>query len=560
MAISGLDDIGRQDHSITREYRIFGPPGTGKTTNLARQVRHAVDKYGVDSVLVTSFSRAAAAEIAAHDLPISSNRIGTLHSHAFHALGAPEIAEANVIDWNRAHPDLRITPVRKQHRLEGEEPMEDAGDHSRKLGDGLLGQLNRHRGLIIDPRLWPASVHDFEREWSRYKRELGLLDFTDLIEICLRDVALAPGRPAVIFADEAQDLNVMQLRLMRQWGGCAEYFIFACDDDQTIYSHTGASPDAILDPEIPEDHTIILTQSERVPRAIHKLADALIRTVTRRKEKAYFPRPDEGSVQRLTTGSLKSTEYFILSSAMKHLEQGKTIMFLASCSYMLAPLIQVLRKNAIPFHNPYRKANGFWNPLLAGARGSTVRRILALLSRHPDYCEAQGSWTFSELALWAESLKTPGVLAPDSLERIQSCSQKRLIPIEDLGDFLKPGAFRSFRTAYARSGGALLDWWAARVRAELHRRIQFAADIARREGPQRLIQAPQVVVGTVHSVKGGQADVVYLFPDLSQAGDANYQRFGASYDSVIRVFYVGMTRARETLYICQRDTAMAVSI
>jgi hypothetical protein len=107
MAINcGLDHVGLRDHSITREYRIFGPPGTGKTTNLARQVHRAVDKYGRDAVFVTSFSKAAAAELAANDLPISSNQIGTLHSHCFHALGAPEIAEANVADWNRTHPEL----------------------------------------------------------------------------------------------------------------------------------------------------------------------------------------------------------------------------------------------------------------------------------------------------------------------------------------------------------------------------------------------------------------------------------------------------------------------
>ena len=69
-----------------------------------------------------------------------------------------------------------------------------------------------------------------------------------------------------------------------------------------------------------------------------------------------------------------------------------------------------------------------------------------------------------------------------------------------------------------------------------------------------------MVVGTIHSVKGGQADVVYLFPDLSQAGDAQYQRKGAPHDSVIRTFYVGITRARETFYICQRETPVAVSI
>lgn len=413
---------------------------------------------------------------------------------------------------------------------------------------------------MIDRNLWPANILRFEQLWSRYKRETGTLDFADLIDTCLHDVAVAPGRPEVIFADEAQDLNVMQLRLMRQWGGCADYFILAGDDDQTIYSFTGASPDAILDPVIPKDHTIFLTQSQRVPRTIHRLAETLIQDVTRRQEKTYLPRPEEGAVYRLTTGSYKSTEYFILSSAIKHLEQGKTIMFVASCAYMLEPLIQVLRKNAIPFHNPYRRANRFWNPLLAGRRDSTVRRLLALLSRHPDYGESHGSWTSGEVALWAEWLKTPSVLKSAAFERIQAGDQGRPNPIEQLGEFLEPEAFLSFRTAYERGGPALVDWWAARVRAEMHNRIQFAAAIARQEGQQRLIETPQVVVGTIHSVKGGQADVVYLFPDLSRAGDANYQRFGPARDSIIRVLYVGITRARETLYICQRDKAMAASI
>ena len=85
-------------------------------------------------------------------------------------------------------------------------------------------------------------------------------------------------------------------------------------------------------------------------------------------------------------------------------------------------------------------------------------------------------------------------------------------------------------------------------------------DIAAKRGPHSLIEDPQVIVGTIHSVKGGQADVVYLFPDLSRAGNANYQVAGPSRDSVIRAFYVGATRARETLYICGRETAWSVAL
>ena len=33
-------------------------------------------------------------ELAGRDLPVEPDRVGTLHSHCYHALGAPQIAEA----------------------------------------------------------------------------------------------------------------------------------------------------------------------------------------------------------------------------------------------------------------------------------------------------------------------------------------------------------------------------------------------------------------------------------------------------------------------------------
>jgi ATP-dependent DNA helicase UvrD/PcrA len=464
-----------------------------------------------------------------------------------------------VNEWNRLNPGLAITSVKGRNQLDGEEGIEDQRDQPDRAGDALLQALNRLRGSLVDRNLWPATVRNFEQRWTRYKRALNLLDFCDLIETCVHDFAAAPGNPAVIFADETQDLNPMQLALIRRWGERAEYSVLAVDDDQCIYVFTGVSPDAILDPNIPEDHKIILRRSHRVPRAVHRLANQLIHTVTRRQEKIYLPRPEDGAVERLTTGAYKSPEYFILSSALKHLEQGKTIMFLASCSYMLEPIVAVLRKNAIPFHNPYRRANGFWNPLQLGRR-STVRRILSLLVGHPDHGDDHRPWTWGDVALWADLLPANGILREHAKELLQSSEPKQIFPIERLVEVFEPGTLQSFLAAYKRGGPSLLGWWSAQVVTDVHHRIRYAAEIAARHGPHALVKPPQVVVGTIHSVKGGQADVVYLFPDLSRAGDANYQRIGSPRDSVIRLFYVGITRARETVYICQREKAMAVSI
>jgi len=554
-----LSAIGHRDHSVTAEYRIFGPPGTGKTTNLARQIRHAVELFGEASVLVTSFSRAAAAELAGQDLPISSDHVGTLHSHCWHALGRPEIAEAHVDEWNRQNRHLQITPVKKIHKLEGESPEEDSSDIARD-GDQRLSELNRARGMMLPEETWPAALREFAAKWKRYKASTDTLDFCDLIENSLRQMPVAPRRPAVIFADEAQDLNPMQLRLVRLWGEDTRYFIIAADDDQTIYSWCGATPDAVLDPPIPEDHKITLKQSYRVPRKVHELANRLIHQVSRRQEKLYEPRPDDGLVVSVSQGGYKSPEYWILKTLMQHLERGETIMMLASCSYMLHPLLAVLRNWGIPFHNPYRKSNGFWNPLRLGRSGSSANRILSLLVAHPDWGDDSRPWTYRDFKSWASWLRATGILKPDAGVQIDQSVDSALITPAQLPNLFEAGPLESLLTAFQGDYRQLLDWWRRHLAAPFHPRAKFPMDVALKGGPKVLRESPKVIVGTIHSVKGGEADVVFLFPDLSPAADAAYQRYGPQRDAVIRLFYVGMTRARKTLYICQRESSMAVGI
>lgn len=559
-ATGTLEEVGSRDHSVTSEYRIYGPPGAGKTTSLSRQIVRAVGRFGTGSVLVTSFSRAAATELVGRDLPVESSKIGTLHAHCYRALGCPAIAEAHVKEWNRLNPHLKITSVNRNRKLDGDEESEDQDSGTATGGDRALQELNRLRGRVVPPDHWPATVREFARMWKEYKSTRGLFDFCDLIETALLDFHFAPERPSVIFVDEAQDLNKMQLTLLRKWGAHCRYFIVCGDEDQTVFSFSGASPEAMLDPDIPDDHKIILKQSYRVPRAVHAAADRLIRQVTRRQEKEYLPRPADGTVLRLSQGGYKSPDYWILKTALTHLERGKTVMFLASCSYMLQPVIAVLRKNAIPFHNPYRRTNGFWNPIRDGKKKSAASRILSLLSAHPDFGCNPRLWTYRDLALWTEWLVTEGIFKPCAKAVIDAGRDADPVAIEILDQIFEPRALESLLECFEGSYRKLLDWWRRRVTATVHSRVRFPADVVMTRGPQALMDRPRVIVGTIHSVKGGEADVVFLFPDLSRSGDAAYQRHGASRDAVIRLFYVGLTRARETLYICQRESPLAVTI
>jgi hypothetical protein len=45
-----------------------------------------------------------------------------------------------------------------------------------------------------------------------------------------------------------------------------------------------------------------------VPRAVHGFAESLIRLVTRRQEKEYLPRPEDGAMDRFSRDGYKSTD------------------------------------------------------------------------------------------------------------------------------------------------------------------------------------------------------------------------------------------------------------
>jgi hypothetical protein len=145
-------------------------------------------------------------------------------------------------------------------------------------------------------------------------------------------------------------------------------------------------------------------------------------------------------------------------------------------------------------------------------------------------------------------------------DQIRSAAETEPVTIRTLDEIFEPGPLEELLGCFDGDYRKLLEWWRRRLNASVAQRVEFPAEIARARGPRALLEAPRVVVGTIHSVKGGEADVVFLFPDLSQAGDAAYQRHGPPRDSVIRTFYVGMTRAREALYLCEQASAMAARL
>jgi len=520
------------------EQRVIGPPGCGKTTWLSRQVKRAVDEG--KEVLVASLTRAAAAEAAGRGLPIPLRNVGTLHAHCFQALGRPALTadKKNIADWNTTHPELALSS--SDDRMDGDN-LESSGQSP---GDKVMAAYQAMRARMAT--VYPVHVDRLARAWTTWKAEGGLLDFTDLVERCLDTVPTAPGNPSVLFLDEAQDMDLLEMSLARKWGEAAGYLVVVGDPDQNLYQWRGSDPEVFTTPALPDDQTRVLAQSYRVPRAVHRRAVRWIDATPGRTPVEYYPRDADGEVRHVS-GTWSQGDV-ILRDMRQYLDAGKSVMVLASCAYMLRPILARLRAIGLPYHNPYRLAAWAWNPLMSSRRRVTPKDLVLAFLRLSE----EGLWTADDMARWLAATRTDGVL------------RGKRSTLDELADDGRNGVnwdhIHNLLTEEAVDAGLMgnLDWLRGSLLASRQKGAAFAIRVAEMRGAETLSKPPQLIVGTIHSVKGGEADVVYLFPDLSHAGMIEWIGRGSA--AVRRLFYVGMTRARESLVLCQPATGRAVQL
>ena len=255
-------------------------------------------------------------------------------------------------------------------------------------------------------------------------------DFDHLLERACNETHEAPGAPAVIILDEAQDHSPLDLRLACHWARRCERLVLVGDPDQAIYGFRGA--DGLGFQAVPPERRAVLARSYRLPRAVHRHATGWIAQVKAREAVVFEPRDAEGRVRALRAGGDFAK---LARSVRRDVLRGRSVMVLAACRYLLVGVDRALQESA--------PAEPWWRRFLARCR--------------------------------------------------------------------RPGA----------------------------------------AGP-----AGYLTIGTIHSVKGGEADVVYVLPDLSPAQWGQWTK--GDRDALVRLFYVAFTRAREELVLVRTGAGKTV--
>jgi uncharacterized protein (TIGR00375 family) len=203
--------------SEARALEVIAGPGTGKTKTLAGRIAYLIENKGVkpDRIAAVTFTNKAARELQSR---IKSGAvIGTFHSIALSILrqgpqftlldeaGAMEVL-SEVMAEEKAKPReiMRFISLVKSGAMQ----LDDVSEEVRKI-------------------------------YPLYNAELARYEAMDYDDVLLKALEMPPLSLDYLLVDEFQDINPVQYRLIRHWAGNGGLFVIG-DPQQSIYGFRGS--------------------------------------------------------------------------------------------------------------------------------------------------------------------------------------------------------------------------------------------------------------------------------------------------------------------------------
>jgi DNA helicase-2/ATP-dependent DNA helicase PcrA len=288
---------------------VLAGPGSGKTRVLTYRIAYLVRKMGVNpaNILAVTFTNKAAREMQARVEHLLAKDIKGIWLGTFHAICARILrrevdhlpVKANFVIFDdddqtglvkKAIRELNIDE--KLHRPVSVHAAISRAKNDLCLPDGLI--INSYRDEIT------------KRVYERYQQKLienNAVDFDDLLmytAILMQDhpeVCESYGRRFEhILVDEFQDTNQAQYTLLRSLVAIRNNLYVVGDEDQSIYRWRGADYRNILrfEQDFPKAVTYLLEQNYRSTQNVLDAARAVIDQNRNRTPKKLFTERGQG--------------------------------------------------------------------------------------------------------------------------------------------------------------------------------------------------------------------------------------------------------------------------
>lgn len=593
---------------------IVAGAGTGKTRVITRRLAFLVRERGVQpyQVFAATFTNKAAQEMkrrVGELLEESRLTPGEFHISTFHSMCARILRrEAVAIGLS---PDFTICDDRDQvsavkHVMKvlgiSEKELKPA-DAQHVINQCKMQMLGPESVSEVTSSQFEEQYADIYRAYEKYLAECSAVDFEDLI---LKTVRMFRQNEEVlnryrrryrhVMVDEYQDTNAVQAELVFLIAGEHRNLAVVGDEDQSIYSWRGADITNLLDfqKHFPEAKIIRLEQNYRSTGNILKAASQVISKNTERLGKTLFTAGGDGAPLYVIEAHNETDESRAVAYAIEELTSRKGYGYGdVAIFYRVGALSRIFEDRMREFRFPYRVIGG-----IKFYERAEIKDMIAYLqlvaNPHNNIAMLRiintprrgiGDKTVQSIIDWGQSR---GVSAYSAMREIIATDQLPKGTAGKIGNFLaqinewyhlareaRPSEVYQRVLEETNYIAALGDPKSLENQSRIDNLEELLSSILLFEKENALAglngylenvslvsvtddldpDAPAISLMTLHAAKGLEYKIVFLvgmedgiFPSTRSVMDRG------DYEEERRLFYVGITRAREVLVMSRAQS------
>lgn len=504
--------------------KIYGAPGTGKTTRLIKIITSV--GLPLNKISYVTFSKRAMQDMwkrmereGATDSDLEWFR--TIHAMNYRLLG---IRKEQVVTASKL---AEFCKEKKFTFTSNLVPEDDINYIDRKmfgnelsLDDEFYIQMQKDRTEMrpfsyVHPKLraFSGTYLHFKHAYFDWLRENDYIDYIGMIEQGIERGVCPPVE--MLCVDEWQDLDPLKIKQIMIWASQIPISYHVGDDDQTIYTFSGADPTAFL--KLESDNEEVLHETFRLPQDILALSQEIIKRNTKRKDKNIHSKKDIGGIFLKSIASV--------SEMLKELPKHETVFLLVRNNFVIKNVTRDFIDHGIP---------------IVGLQNERKALRLMLENKRKKFFLPEDIETLCLGSIFpANRYFTRG-----AKKKLKKLLER---PFPDIGysipDMISFGVKPDFFKDLQLGNVANLNIDGETMTYLLRLFKQYGFDFQ------------TVKIMTIHASKGLEADTVILVPDITKVCAENEN--AANYDldlveSERRVWYTAITRAKKRLIMLDR--------
>ncbi len=555
---------------------LLAVPGSGKTTTLVARLGYMIYVKGVrpEHILTVTYTNAATRDMKARFEKYFGGEYSdavtfkTINSLCNEIIGyytyitggsSFELIEDNL-------PAIREIYISQTGNWPDEADLKEIQQQITYIKNMLLDKKQIKAITVTEDKI---SIENIYEQYCSRLSENRLMDFDDQMVFAFRILRknsrvreYFKNRYRYLLVDEAQDTSKIQHYIIQMLAHGRNQLFMVGDEDQSIYGFRAAYPRALMEFEktYKGGQVMLLETDYRSDGYIVKAAARFIKHNQNRYEKKMLPAKPETKPVTIDSMEKRQQQYGRVINYLRSIYSGRQTAILYRNNDSALPYLYRLKKEGIPYNCKGMETTFF--------TGRTVRYITDLIKLSYDMVNTElfmstysktGCYITKKMAETAVNMYENG----RSREGIWNCLELLVKEGSRSRDIKSTASYiRKLKTMSAPEALETIEFLIAGKRSIDTEKMYIlkclaAEDMSAEEFLNMLEElkydienkAPDygadVILSTIHSAKGLEYDNVIIADTI----DGILPGSEADVEEERRLFYVGLTRARESMMI-----------